>query len=751
MKKIFIFAFIMQHLLAFPQKDQITGSVNGLSIHHEVETHDKNEKHTGHLHTEPLPGASVFWAGTTMGTVTGLDGGFTLPKPPANKNKLVVSYVGYKNDTLLIKDFSKPINIVLASGDEMDEVVVRERIKGVYLSKAEPIKSETITSSGLKRLACCNLSESFENNATVDVGYSDAVSGAKQIKMLGLAGVYSQLLSENIPSIRGLATTYGLNYVPGSWMESIQISKGTAAVINGYESVTGQINVEFKKPKDSSPLFVNLYGNSFGKGEVNITSAHDVGKKWGTMVLAHGAYNNKNIDDNNDGFLDMPKNRQINLYNRWKYTSASGSGQIGVKILDEQRDGGQVAAYKGSPTEQSNAYGIGINTKRYQLYGKRGFILDNKGSSLGLLASASLYDQSSVFGNNRYEGDQNSIYTNAIFQLVFDNPAHKVSTGLSYQFDDYKEQFNDTVFKRTEHVPGVFGQYTYSIPEKFSLIAGLRYDHNSWFGHLVTPRLHFKWNVTDKTIVRGSAGRGYRSANVFAEHVGLMATSRSFVFEDKFDIEEAWNYGVNMAQDFRFLGPDVATFTVDFYRTDFMNRVVVDLDQNFNEVHFYNLKGRSFSNSLQTGLNFVPVKRLEIGLAYRFNDVYTTYNGELRKKPFVKTHKGLVTLSYATHNDKWQFDVTNQFVGKSRLPNTNDIPVNYSQREYSPRYYVLHAQITRQFKHFEVYAGGENLTGFKQPDPIIAANDPFGKYFDTSFVWGPILGRKIYLGLRYSL
>lgn len=753
-KQIFILLFLSNTMLLVGQQQFIEGSVKGFSMH-EVE-HDDNKnqevhQEEQHIHKEPLPGASVYWAGTTIGTATDVNGNFKLKKTNTGNNKLVVSYTGYKNDTLTITNMQSPVNIFLTSGHELNEVIIKEHARGAYISKLKPLKTEVITSEGLTRLACCNLSESFENSATVDVGYADAVSGAKQIKMLGLAGVYSQLLSENIPSIRGLATTYGLNYVPGSWMESIQISKGTASVTNGYESVTGQINIEYKKPENSGPLFLNFYANNYQKAEMNVLTAHDFSNRWKTMLLGHVSYYKNIIDNNNDGFLDMPKNRQVNVYNRWKYDADNGHAQVGVKILDEERKGGQLSRFKGNLEEKEKAYPIDINIRRYQLYGKRGFELDDKGSSLGFMATTSFFDQNADFGNNGYEGKQVSFYSNAILNTFLKNPKHGITSGLSYQYDEYDEQFNDTIFHRTENVPGIFGQYTYSLQDQFTLITGLRFDYNSEFGPLYTPRVHIKWNLTDNAILRSSAGKGYRSANVFAEHIGILASSRQFVFSEEFDIEEAWNYGLNFSQDFAFIGDEPAVFTIDFYRTDFVNQIIVDRDQDFQKVYFYNLDGKSYSNSFQTGLTFEPIERLEINTAYRFNDVVSTYNGEQKQKPFVKKHKGLATFSYSTEKNQWQFDITNQFVGKSRLTFTGNNPVEYRKRDYSPTYYVLHTQVTRVFKNLEVYIGGENLTGYKQNNPIIAANDPFGDYFDTSFVWGPITGRKIYAGLRFTL
>lgn len=734
MKKLIYLIFIISLLASQFSMAQLSGKVSEFSEHQKL---------------EPIIGANVYWAGTTIGTITGKDGAFTINKPANKSTKLVISFVGYKNDTVEVKRKKDNLHIVLTSSNELNEVVVNEHLGGAYISTIQPLKTEVITNHGLQKLACCNLSESFENSATIDVGYSDAVSGAKQIKMLGLAGVYSQLLTENIPSIRGLATAYGLNYVPGSWMESIQISKGTASVINGYESITGQINIELKKPQKSEKLFVNLYGNSKLKSEANINAAIKINEKWSTMLLLHGSRFNNPFDHNGDGFIDKPLLSQYNIINRWSYETEKMHSQFGINMLQESRQGGQKAYFDAE--DNSGLYGIDVDTRRAQLFAKTGFRFHRPATSLGLMASYSFHEQDSYYGNNRYDANQNSIYANAIFQSYIGNTNHKYSTGISYQYDDYQEQLNHTSFDRTESVPGVFAQYTYSLPEKVSVIAGIRSDFNSKYGTLLTPRLHFKYHLNHQTTLRASAGKGYRSANTFIEHTGILASSRSFVFHEDFNIEEAWNYGVNITRKFHLKKHNEITFTADFYRTDFVNQVIVDTEKSSREVHFYNLNGKSYSNSFQTEVSAKLLGQMEIIAAFRFNDVKTTINDKLMEKPLVNRYKGLLSASWFTRYKKWQIDVTGQLNGQKRLPETSNNPVHYQKDTFSPNYFILHAQLTRRFKHFELYAGGENLTDFTQDDPIIAPDNPFGDYFDASMVWGPISGRMIYAGIRITI
>ncbi len=702
---------------------------------------------------KPLPFVNVYWSGTAHGTVTDENGEFTIRLHGSGDHPLVFSYVGYTTDTLMVARGQGEVSMILSRGEQLDEVTVSKRLGGAYISKLKPIKNEFITGEGLQKLPCCNLSESFENSATIDVGYSDAVTGAKHIKMLGLAGIYSQMMFENIPYLRGLESAFGLNYVPGPWMKSIQISKGASAVINGYESTSGQINVEYKKPDNSDPLFLNLFTNSTGRMEANLTSAVNLNEKWSTMLLAHGSTLQNKIDRNQDGFMDIPLSRQVNVFNRWKYNPEGNlRSQFGFSLMDERRDGGQPGFDYERDQGTTNSYGIRINTRKYHGFGKMGILFPNKPyQSIGFLTSATWYDQEGLFGQNRYKAEQKSLYANFIYQSIIGTTNHTINLGSSFQYDLYSESLNTEMFDRTEVVPGIFSQYSYSSLDKFNGILGLRADYNSLYGYLFTPRLHMRYVIGENTSMRASAGKGYRSANVLSENTGVLASSRVLYFLEDFRIEKAWNYGINLTHDWPIGGTRNINASIDLYRTDFQDRVVVDMDRNVSGVYFYNLDGKSYANSIQTQVSIEPVERFDITLAYRYSDVKSTINGELKEVPLTSRYKGLLTLSYATRFRIWAFDLTSQLNGQTRLPFTGMNPAQYQLGDYSPSFFILHAQVTKRFKWFEIYAGGENLTDFTQEDPILAEDDPFGQYFDASMVWGPLLGRRFYAGLRYTL
>ena len=605
-------------------------------------------------------------------------------------------------------------------------------------------------------LACCNLSESFEGSGTVDVNFSDAVTGAKQIQMLGLAGIYSQMMAENMPMIRGLAAPFGLSYVPGTWMESIQVSKGTSSVINGYESITGQINVEFKKPQKAEKLYVNMYGNNEGKGEINIYGAQKISPKVSTLTMLHGEMQALRVDMNKDSFIDLPVSKQFNIYHRWDYeVEGKFCNQYGLKVMYDDRLGGQMNFNPATDKGTNSSYGVGVTTQRYELNAKHGFFLPKPGTSIGIQTTGTYHKQDSYFGLNEYQGSQKSFYGNIIYQTILGTSDHKLSLGGSYMYDGYNEHVQvstlDTNFIVNENVPGAFMQYTYDHAKIWSLIAGFRADYHSLYGTFLTPRLHFKYNFSENSSLRLSGGKGYRSPHSIAENIGLLASSRQWAFSEELKAEEAWNYGISFTQDIRLADEKKISFSLDAFRTDFVNQVIVDIESDLRKVTLSNLHGQSFSNSFQANITFKVIKRLEFSLIGRYNDVKQTYENMLMQKPMVSPYKGLITASYSTKFDKWSFDVTNQFIGKSMLPSTSANPVEYQMMEMSPAYYILHAQITRRFKHMDIYIGGENLTNFTQMNSIISASNPFNQYFDSSMIWGPIIGRMFYAGLRFKI
>ncbi len=702
--------------------------------------------------SNPLIGANVVQLNTLNGTTTDAEGHFNLNLERKAPKKLVVSYVSYQSDTINLNETGfGHVHVTLNNLKNLDEVEVVSRKSGSHISRSETRGITSINEGELQKAACCNLSESFENSASVDVSYADAVTGAKQIQLLGLAGLYTQMLTENIPNLRGLAIPYRLGYVPGSWMESIQVSKGTSSVINGYEAMAGQINIEYKKPDEGEKFFLNLYGNQMGKIEGNLNTRFELNEKWSTMILAHAEYNGTKHDDNDDSFMDDPLIEQVNLLNRWKYKGDNLRLQFGIQYLTENRQGGQMNFDPGEPHDTENGYGIGVKTDRYLGFFKMGYILKNRDkSSIGFQNQVVYHDVTSFYGLNDYNADQFSYYGNLMFQSYINDTRHQYTTGISFSLDNYNQQLNDTSWIRNEQVAGGFFQYTYSNFKNLNIIAGLRLDHNNLYGWLFTPRLHAKYNINEHNVLRLSFGRGYRTANVIAENTSILATSKQIQFLENLEIESSWNFGLTYTA-YIDIGSRELTLTTDYFYTKFNNQVILDREEDPFIVYIYNLDGPSYSNSIQVETQYEPINRFELKLAFRYNDVKTTIGDELQEKPFVSKYIGLLSASYQTNLKKWQFDMNLQLNGDQRLPYTGFNPEIYQSPERSPVYAILNTQVTKYFKRWDVYIGGENLTSYKQNNPIIQPHEPFGEYFDSSMVWGPVSGIKVYAGIRFTI
>lgn len=719
--------------------------------------------------TEALVGATVVWKGTQVVATTNEAGEFEIPVQP-NNTALVVSFVGFKTDTVQVQNAF--ITVTLAPDNTLKEVVLRNTDN---LDKATT-KSELLGVKELRKAACCNLSESFETNASVDVSTTDAVSGTKQIRLLGLDGTYAQIMAENMPFVRGLASRSGLYFIPGTWIKSIDINKGAGSVVNGYESITGQINVELAKPENSEKLLLNFYANNGTRLEANMNLARKVSERWHTGVLAHHSRGDMAMDNNRDGFMDNPMFEQFNIINRWKYQGDIMESQIGFKALYEDRTSGQsnFRHATGQTHDFSTPYGANFRTTRLEGFTKTGFFLgeDEKGhvnQSLGIIFNYTYQDQQSLWGMNTYEGKQNSMLLNAIYQ----NEPRAGQTwrlGASAMSDELIEKYleghngvhlpnthptNYFSRKRRELSTGVFAEYNFD-KDKLGFVAGLRADYHNLWGFFVTPRLHFKYEFTDRTILRLSGGRGQRTANPLAENVSYMISSRKLYLPTAPLLEIGWNYGGSFSHQF-FIGNTKATLTADFYRTDFQKQAITDLFTSPQAIIIHQLNGQSYANSLQIGLDYEIHEKLKARLAYKYYDIRASYNSfagdlGLRSMPFIPQNRFFANIGYTTPNEKWEFDLTAEYFGRQVLPTTASNPVEFQRPDKSLAYVLVSAQVTRKLgKKWEVYLGGENIGNYRQQNPIIEVNNPYGNYFDAGQTYAPVFGAMVYTGVRFTV
>lgn len=703
----------------------------------------------------PLVGANLVWLNTGLGATTDLEGKFEL-KRNSKENRLQVSYIGYKSDTLVVAKTDTELQIKLTNDTKIEEVVVRAQGMGTLNSRLDPLQVQKLGVAEFQRAACCNLSEAFETNASVDVSYSDAATGAKQIKMLGLSNEYVQILTENNPNFRGAASRYGMDYIPGPWMESIQISKGASSVKNGYEAVAGQINVEYKKPDVSDPLTVNFFGSDNGRMEGNVDGNIRLNQHLSSGLFLHYSNDKFTHDANKDGFLDRPRLEQINLMNRWTFNKGGLHSELGVKYIHEKRESGQVHGVETLP--HSDPYKINLKTNRLEFFAKNGYIINElRNQSIALILSGSSHKLDSRYGMNGYDLSQQNLYANLIFETDL-GPKHQLSAGMSLVADQLSQdvRLSGPAFlfnpDRTEIVPGVYSQYTYKPLRNLTFLAGIRLDHHNEYGFFVTPRLHVKYDPVEWMQLRASVGKGFRSVNVLAENNNLLASSRirNLFIAENLDQEESLNWGVSLSTHIP-VGSKELSFSADYYRTDFRKQVVADMESNPHGISFYNLDGKSYANSMQLEAAYPFFKGFELRAAYRFTDTQMTYNGILKEKALQSRHKGLFTASYQLGEplSRWQFDYTLQLNGGGRMPQPDVNNPEWKERFGS--YWVNHIQVSKFFRNWSVYAGAENLFNFTQKSPIIDAGNPFGDRFDATMIWGPVHGRSIYAGIRWTL
>ncbi len=704
----------------------------------------------------PLIGANIIWMGTTVGTTTDEKGEFHI-HPVKETKKLIVSYIGYVSDTLEVanNDF---LEVILQSDDyKLGNVEVVGNTSSTFNDFMSVENKSVMTQKELKKAACCTLSESFETNPSIDVSFTDAITGARQIEMLGLSGIYTQSTIENLPYFRGLMSSVGLTYVPGPWVQAINVAKGIGSVVNGFESITGQIDVDIKKPFaiDEKPVYLNLYGDNDQRFEGNFNYRFELSEHLSAMTLLHASSRQTKIDMNSDNFMDMPAFTIFNLMQRWQYVSDSGwESQLGFQYVNDDKNGG---------TFHGSNYNYNTKSEQWNVYGKLGYVFpDQDVQSFGLQWSFNNFKNNSLFGMRNYSGNQKNGYFNFIYQSIIGSPVHKFRTGASFVFDEFNETFLTQNYSRIEKVPGAFFEYTFNPDESFSAILGTRGDFHNEYGFMFTPRLHLRYSPNADWIFRAVAGRGFRSSNIFNEYSSVFASSRNIEINQLNNFgyglaqESAWNFGVSATHYFLYNYRE-GTITVDFYRTNFENINIADLDTNPQKIIFSSVKNGSYSNSLQVELNFQPFERFDTRIAYRYLDVKQNINNAWMDRALSSKNRVLLNFGYATEKENEEdvqmtYDLTLNWFDSKRIPSTSANPDGLHAIERSPAFAVVNAQVTRTFtKDFDLYIGVENLFDFRQHDLIIDPSNPNGKYFDASLIWGPVNGRMIYSGLRYSL
>lgn len=745
MKKIILLALILATLSGItnaqlsPQINSLKGVVYGAT--------EKGK--------EPLEGAVVKWINTKKGVVTDSEGKFDILDDGIKDKRLEVFYVGYTKDTIDVENRNY-IEVTLKNNFSTQQIIVESEQSSSYIEDGNT-KTEVISQTELKKDACCDLSGCFGKNASVDVAVTDILTNTKELKILGLEGAYTQVLVDNMPIMSGLVTKFGVTSIPGTLINKIMISKGSNSVMQGYESISGIMNVLLKDYGTSDRFMLNGFMNSMFEKQVNINTTAKM-KNWNTLVSFQTVQEPKKMDENGDLFLDTPLTTRYMFYNKWKYGGDEEEDNtnvtIGLKYLDEKRIGGQTKFNYDSDKGGTSAYGQTVDLQNGDAYLR---ISQKTGeeSQLKFFASGLFFNQESYYGVTKYNAEQRNFYTNAIFEFPVIKKGY-LRAGASYKYENIVEDINFLqpvsktyagTYDKLESVPGVFTEASYDATDiKTSIIAGLRLDAHNKYGLITTPRLLIRYQMTKETVVRASIGTGFRTINLFSEYSNLLASGRNILVPSELNPEKMVNFGVDVLQYFN-IGPVAGNINFDFYRTVFSNKIIPDYEANSLAVTFVN-NNESASNVFQVESSFTILNNLDLKVAYKLIDQYYYQNGVKVDQYFSPKHRVLSSVSYSPYDRNWNINFSFQWFGTQSLPSTKDYPVELQRPSQSEAYSILNGQFSKNFKHFEAYIGVENIFDFTQSNPIIDPQNPFGQYFDTSYIWGPTTGRNFYLGFR---
>ena len=707
-----------------------------------------------------VEGVSVYWKDSSIGVISDKTGDYSIPFSK-DSNILVFKMLGFKQESITIEDMKTYNHTLIEQSDQLDEVVVSKRKKSIQKSYFKTQNIVNVSSEELLKAACCNVSESFETNPSIDVNYSNAITGVKQVRMLGLESPYLLITEENIPMVRGASQVFGLSFIPGPWVESMQITKGTGSVVNGFESISGQINIELQKPVVDEPIFINVFRSNMGRNEMNFHLNRNINNKISTKFFLHADNNNSIQDNNSDGFLDHPNYKGLNFFNRWQYINLEKGivSFLGLRYMKEDKSAGEDVAnlkLKRMPWLSE------INTQRFDSNFKFGYVNPSiPYQSIGFQMAYSNHEQISFFGNRNYNINQDSFYSSFLYNSILGNTMNKFKAGLNFSYDDFEElvDFENKKYNRIDKSIGGFFEYSYDNLDKLSLVAGLRYDIHNNMGSFFTPRFHLRFQPLDKSVFRFSIGSGRKSSNIFSENQGVFSSGRNIKILAKtasgkfygLNPEKAWNYGISFRQGFA-LNNQEGDVTIDYYITDFQNQIIVDFEKQ-GELQFYNLEGKSFAKSFQIEIDYSINNNINLKSAFKNYDVKKQYNSGFKQNPLTPKNRFFINLDFSSNlnenNAQWRFDFTYNWIGKQRLPLHSG---QSSLKGYSPSYVLMNTQLTRVFSEkFDIYLGAENLGSYTQNNPILGNENPFGTNFDSTLIYAPINGAMIYLGLRLKL
>lgn len=662
-------------------------------------------------------------------------GYFSLSEANLNQ-QIVIDAFGYQLDTFNVVALDSKYK--LSSVTDLETLTVSKKKKGSSIMFAKTIQTENITEKELYKAACCNLAESFETNPAVDASFSDGATGTKTIKLLGLGGKYALLSVENMPRIRGNNLYNGLAAIPGSWVESIQILKGNSSVSNGFEGMSGQINTQLKGLDHAKSIQeINSYVNSLGRYELNgINQIVHTDKLKSAILWNHSSWANK-IDQNNDGFYEMPGSNQQNLLLRTKFSPSNKiHNQINLSYNRSEKNGGS-DLYK---------FNLNLNEQNYGLFGKSGIVLNDPGKSIGLQYSYNEYAFNGKIGNKSIDSKSEELYLNLMHQSYINNTNHGIKMGVSY----LKEKLNDEVvyddvdssyYRFSRSIIGAFIEYTGTLSDKDQLTVGLRTDAYGNDFYLL-PRLNYKHSFNNNLVYRLGAGRAIKSNYFLAENYGSMINNRRvYGLGNLIDPEDSYSLFNSVWYKFK-IGYREASLLVEHHYQDFNNRYLAHYQDNALVIKQHK---KATNQSFLVQFNYEVFPGFDLKVAYKYNEQKAEDLGFNQNNLWLlPKNRSFINMSYETR-DNWIFNATLNRIGRQFLPpvNLSDIPVNNEITAF----YKLGAQISKTHKRWRAYLGVENALNVRQENVWfgIESDSP-----EASISYLPPIGTVIHFGINYK-
>ncbi len=699
-------------------------------------------------HKQPIIGAILQWQETGVTSTTNENGYFRIERKHS-EHKLIVSFIGYQKDTIEIKDSSLFELVTLREGIELAAVQVESQRKSNTFSRLNPLNIEALEEKEFKKAACCSVAESFQTSNAVDISYNNAATGNKEIQFLGLRGLYTQLLIENRESFGGILSSMGYEFIPGTWLEQVNIQKGASTVKNGAQSMAGAINIQLKKPFKDDPAFINLFGDLHGRYEANV----HLNKKWNDRqssgLYLNGAFQSKSRDHNGDFFQDEAKINRINGLFKNILFGHVFEGQINGQALYEERNSGQI--------QSDNPYVIKQKVHHFNLFGNLGYVrFDKENQSAGSIYDISHSRIDAIYGNQAYKANE----TRASFQLLYNHPfgygRHQLIMGPNGSIHRATEEAFQQKWKYDEQVLGLFFEYTYKSStdpgHRFSASLGMR---NEWIRNsqpMFIPRASLRYLFAEDWTFRASIGRGYRFQRLFADHAAYFASSKQWIIESPPSIEKSWNTGFNIVGK-PYLNGREAEINVDAYLTWFDDQVIADVDQDYTKIFLYNLNGNSRAYQTIATISYPVLSWMNVKIGGKYTDTRAQYKEGFKQVPLFPKFRGLISIDLESSNKKWLVNISSNYVGEMRLPDKENVPndILHGHVGFSKPYMLLQTQLNWISRSWELYAGCENLLNYTQHTAIIDAANPFGNYFNAAEIYAPVSGIKPYLGIKWRI